>query len=161
VSARASPLGNRMIEDAQTILRPLIARYVPRLRAGVPIDLATYRAGHLACMARAGRPVTRRAWAETPLVMRVNHGRWCADCPCGASVTTGLGWTEARCFGCGAVFVAVAWPPEADREHITRALLRRPDARTRNWIPSEHWAGLVAENLAHGLAGAHREVTRC
>lgn len=133
-----------MAEDVQTILRALVTRYV-RLRG--PITQATVRQVHAAHMRKNGRTVMVVA---TPLLMAINHDRWCGLCRCRSGVTAGQGWTEARCFGCGAVYPHVIWPEAADLPHITRALGRRPDPATRNWDPGQHWASLVAENARHG-----------
>lgn len=86
--------------------------------------------------------------------MYVNRGRWVADCPeCRAGVSTGRRWTEARCFGCGAVYAGpqVVWPPDFDA--LERALLERFPVN-RNTVPGETLGQVVADNWAHGVGQA-------
>jgi hypothetical protein len=116
--------------------------------------LDAYRAKHRQKLARARveRSVAVREVAiETPLVPFVSLGAWVGQCLCGAGVACHPGWPEARCFACGSVYVAIAWP--ADRAAIEAALLRRPRMENRNWHQPETVADLLAENIAHGVAG--------
>lgn len=94
-------------------------------------------------------------------VVYVSWGLWVADCPrpdCrgaehfGHAPITGAvgGLTQLgfACARCGLVCPA-AWP--ANAEDIWRLLQQRPHEETRNWMPGEELANLVAENIAHGL----------
>lgn len=134
------------MDDVQTILRPLLTKYTGRQ---VPRGRFTPRDLERAHRARCAQLGVRPKVVEAPLVMRVNHDRWIADCACRSGLTTGEGWTEARCFACGAVYVNVVWPAPEDRKQIAAALARRQAPSTRNWEPDQHWSTLVAENLAH------------
>lgn len=84
------------------------------------------------------------------IVAYVNHGRWVGDCACGSGVSLDPTFATARCmgFGCGAVYRDVVWP--ADREAIEAVLSLRRTWASRNWLPGETVADLIAENRAHG-----------
>lgn len=85
-----------------------------------------------------------------PIAAHVNHGRWVFRCPaCQAGVLTHPAWGLGCCFGCGAVYTRVMFPP--DRSAIEQALVIRPALATRNWTPGESLETLRAENDAHGV----------
>jgi hypothetical protein len=76
---------------------------------------------------RPGAPVPHESRGR--VVMFIAKGKWkglCPECRCG--VTTGAGWTEVRCFECGAVLTAI-WPE--DRTVLEQRVLARP--------PVEQW----------------------
>jgi len=82
----------------------------------------------------------------------MNWGRWVVPCPrpgCTSAMQVELGQRAFQCGGmdsCGMV-AEIVWPVDADA--ITRALQVRPLPRTRNWVPGETLADLVAENREH------------
>jgi hypothetical protein len=99
--------------------------------------------------------------SELRAVVYVSWGLWVADCPrpdCrgaehfGHAPITGAvgGLTQVgfACARCGLVCPS-QWPDNA--EDIWRLLQQRPIEETRNWMPGEELADLVAENIAHGL----------
>lgn len=106
------------------------------------------------------------AGALPPAAVRVNWGRWIADCPsCPSAVAvdehhqTRLGatavddgtpvWVEG-CWDCGATTTLI-WPAAPMVAGIERLLAMRPDPNTRNWTPGETLHDLVRENALHGL----------
>ena len=82
-----------------------------------------------------------------------NWGRWVVRCPrplCTNALTLPPGTSMYTCAGpggCGGEAVVV-WPP--DPQAIEALLRLRPIERTRNWLPGESIADLIAENAAHG-----------
>lgn len=83
-----------------------------------------------------------------------NWGRWICKCPAG--MCTNAVQVERRqerfeCAGSGSCgwTSPIQWP--ADPDAIEMLLRRRPDAKTRNWLPGETLEDLLAENTAHGL----------
>lgn len=86
--------------------------------------------------------------------IEANHGRWVARCPrpwCTNAIALNPGDTQFECAaadGCGQV-ADVIWPP--DPAAIEALLLMRPVPATRNWLPGETLADLIAENAAHGV----------
>ena len=108
---------------------------------------------------RTGADVVESA---VPIAAYVNHGRWLADCSCGAAVACEPGIDIAVCFGhqdqddpSGAVetriHTSLVWPQ--NRGVIESALHKRPMNRNRNWRTDEDAAGLERENVASGLKG--------
>ena len=89
----------------------------------------------------------------------VNYGQWVAECPSGDGGAIQASRTEPfMCPECwnapwGGQWLGVVFP--ANKAEIESALLARPkvrnDYRTRNWVPAESLADLVAENVAHGI----------
>lgn len=92
-----------------------------------------------------------RVWHPYATVhARVDHGRWCADCPeCGHGMFTHRDWRIACCGECGAVYEHVTFPSQVDE--IEFLLLQRPRRENHNWSPGETVATLLSENLAHGV----------
>ena len=85
------------------------------------------------------------------VVAYVNHGRWLADCPCGAKMAVDREWAHGYCAGCGSKAL-VDWPTVDKMEKIERQLRRRPLPHA-NWLPGETIAELKAENVEHGYDG--------
>lgn len=91
----------------------------------------------------------RMPWSTEQAAMPfVSGGRWVLRCECKNAPSYSPEWGVARCFECGAVFRVN--PPESWRE-IERVLLKRPEMRTRHWLPTETVETLIAENIAHGV----------
>lgn len=100
----------------------------------------------------SGERVTVHANA-TPVTARVNEGRWLFDCvepDCGSGVLAHPEWHIGRCFGCGAVYTTIAFPP--DWRAVEAVLLERLRTRTRNWEPGESVDDLRQENRDHAIA---------
>ena len=82
----------------------------------------------------------------------VNHGRWIARCPrpyCTNAMQVDRGQATFGCValdGCGWIGELV-WP--ADPDAIEALLAMRPVPGTRNWLPGETLAQLLAENVVH------------
>lgn len=92
--------------------------------------------------------------AQSPAVLvRVNHGRWLADCPwCSGAQVASLTDRRFLCADCfnGPVqgrLLATVWPGDDERAAIEDELLLRPESN-RNWAPGETVADLVAEREA-------------
>ncbi len=105
-------------------------------------DMETWRRRVLVISRRLG--VTH---ADGVYVGRVEHGRWIADCPCGAGVATHPEWTHAGCLECGRWWprtVPVRW------REIEEVLIVRTRAVNRNWR-TESVEQLEAENVSRGL----------
>ena len=94
--------------------------------------------------------------SDTPLAVYVNHGRWIADCSCGAGVACDPDIGVAVCFthtdpddptGSIATLIhtALVWP--ADRAAVESALEARDLNRNRNWTSDETVGDLVQENV--------------
>lgn len=90
----------------------------------------------------------------------VNHGRWIVRCPVCPSAALASERTKLfLCPECGSPengnrWYAVIFPPF--KRAIENVLLRRPmrnpnHAPTRNWLPGETVADLVAENTLQGI----------
>lgn len=89
---------------------------------------------------------------ESILVARVDSNSWLSDCPsCNAGVAIEPEWGIACCFSCGAVFRNIVVPDAETREQIEDALLARPFAPVRTWLPTESVADLHEQNLVRGL----------
>lgn len=113
-------------------------------------------------MALGYKPPSLAAVADdaTPLMAQVNHGVWVALDGCGAREGVyggGVVWLDRPvvwCPLCSNRAYGRKWRPvvlPADREAIEAALLPRPDITTRNWLPGESVADLLAENAEHGI----------
>ncbi len=89
----------------------------------------------------AGCELTR---SELTLDAYISHGRWVADCSCGAGIVVSPVLGEAACTDCATMF-RLRFPEE--RQGIERVLLARPDVRNRNWRPGETIERLEAENV--------------
>lgn len=91
-----------------------------------------------------------------PARAEVNHGRWVALCPaCGGAEY--VWWEDPRffCVGCRNAAIGGRWRPLAvpdDRARIEAVLSVRPDPMSRNWLPDEPPAALLAENDARGVS---------
>ena len=89
--------------------------------------------------------------------VEVNHGRWLTRCPwCNSANLASRADRRFLCCECGNVgvggqWVRVVWPDPPTVQQIERVLLARPDPHTRNWLPGETVADLVAENEANGV----------
>jgi hypothetical protein len=84
------------------------------------------------------------------VVILVTGGAWKVVCPdCGNAPAYDPEWQLACCFECGARFEGLA--PPADAAQIEALLMARPRVSTRNWMPRDTIADLVAENRAHGV----------
>jgi hypothetical protein len=88
--------------------------------------------------------------AGRPLVARVNDGAWIGDCDCNAGVAVDPEWSEARCFGCGAVYTEIVFPER--RAEIETLLEARP-RKHQNWDADEPIEIVRDLNLRHGLEG--------
>lgn len=111
-------------------------------------------------------------WGKVPpAVVRVNWGRWIADCPgCGSALHVEhfqqqLGahvWYDdgdgravqgpflAGCWDCS-LQTDLVWPAEGIVRGVERLLGMRPEPRTRNWTVAESLHELALENAAHGI----------
>ena len=124
---------------------------------GVNIATATYREMLAAVGATYGLTLpASTAVAATPMDAYINHGRWVAECGnCETAVVVDDGDLFFWCPRCGSgdVWTPIALP--SDRSDIEAQLLRRNGWRgtgkTRNWVPGETVADLIAENRAHGI----------
>lgn len=106
-------------------------------------------------------PATTRA--QGVVQASVNHGRWIAECPTGdgGAMMVALDDLYFLCPVCrnelnGGLWYDVRVPAPSVRRALEEALLRRPaqdgfNAPTRNWVPGETVADLVAENTRMGL----------
>ncbi len=96
-----------------------------------------------------GMDVTLRRLA-TPVTARVDWGRWIADCPaCTSGVAVQHDWTEAYCYGCGAVLTAVTWPDDKDE---AEAVLTLRQQKAQFYFPErETVEHLRAQNALHGV----------
>lgn len=98
------------------------------------------------------------------VVAYVNHGRWVADCPSAACTGAELVDPEDPRFYClscynapfGGRWLRVRFPPERQRRAIERALLERPRARNRNWLPGETVELLEEEHRRYRAAEEER-----
>lgn len=97
----------------------------------------------------------------SPLVARINHGAWIVSCPCDAEGEPAPGmmlWLSvpwAWCVRCrnasaGGKWRPVTVPPRDELAAIERVLAERHAPISRNWLPGETVAHLVAENTANG-----------
>lgn len=88
-----------------------------------------------------------------PMPVRVDWGRWIADCPCGGAEMVWLeGPHQIWCAQCGNAALGGQWRPVAlpDRVHeIIVALEARPHRKDRNWRPPETADDLHAWNAAN------------
>ena len=135
------------IADFDGVQGPRMRRLL-NYRGALSLDF--YRRAHAAFLTtQPGRP-TPHISAQA-LVMSVRQGRWITECPeCIAGVTTGRGWSEARCFGCGAIFERVIWPPAEEIPEIERVLLRRP-LPAQCFDPGQSIEALKGENRILGV----------
>ncbi len=81
----------------------------------------------------------------------VAGGKWVVMCDCGDAPMASPAWDEARCFNCGAIYSALPWPEQIDL--IAAALVARPSALVRAWLPGETVDDLIAQNIEHGIGG--------
>ena len=98
-----------------------------------------------------------KAWRSVASVQPfVSAGSWkvvCLTAGCGEHPLVVFEWCGLSiCFNCGATYEGVVAPQA--RADIERMLLARPSVATRNWLPSESVADLIAENRAHGIQEA-------
>lgn len=96
---------------------------------------------------RLSGPGTSPHTIDTPVVAYVNHGRWLADCPaCGNGMAASREWNLALCIcGCGAIYAAVVFPPDADA--IEHELVDLPVVE-QNWQPTPPPSEADAEVVA-------------
>lgn len=115
-------------------------------------SLAELRRKHQAFLSRKRRAGHRVAHhvMPMPVVARIDHGSWVADCPCGAGMAVEPDWGVALCFGCGAEH-SITLPEASDRETLEALLLARPHMKNRNWHPSESLTSIRNENTQFGL----------
>lgn len=102
--------------------------------------------------------------AAEPLFAECHRGIWVARCDCGAEGVPGPGGVVfldqplVWCPRCENVAVGGRWRVvrvPAVWEAIEAVLALRPDPETQNWQSQETLQDLIAENLAHGIEGAH------
>ena|SRR3990167_5221828 len=97
----------------------------------------------------------RDPWpAPDGAVALATGGKWVIVCVCGDAPMAHPDWDEARCFACGAIYRHLQWPPQ--RHAIEDALLARPQAITRAWLPGESVAVLRRQNREHGVPDRRR-----
>ena len=80
--------------------------------------------------------------------VRVNHGRWVVDCPCGGAQLACRTDRRMFCVDClhtanGGQWVTVAWPDDVEQ---IEALLESRPVGLQNWDPGETVGVLHAEN---------------
>ena len=101
-------------------------------------------------------PFTDRVANAPPYSVRIEHGRWladCANCPGAENVTADD--PVMFCFSCGNSHLAgklapLQFPDMNTRHAIERILDKRP-RQNQNWTFAETVADLAADNIAHGL----------
>lgn len=100
---------------------------------------------------RLNRLRTRQArQGIAPVVARIEHGRWIAECPCRGGMAVDPAWASAFCLACGTEHT-VTFPATGVLKQIEAVLSKRSDELTRNWFPHESVTDLKRENAAHGL----------
>lgn len=93
----------------------------------------------------------------------VSHGRWIVQCPdCLSAVLANVDQDLFFCVSCGNYRVdgawrKVVWPPEEGVAAIEQALIVRPFADNRNWVPGEAVRILVQENADMPREEARRQ----
>ncbi len=133
---------------APTMIGAGVMRRLGRRDDGATLTADTYRD---ACRRVAEALGARHG--QTTFVARIEHGRWLADCPCGAGLAVHPEWSEAGCLECGrwgGVAVPTRW------REIETVLVERPALKNRGWIPGETVEDLDAENVARGVRAARR-----
>lgn len=93
-------------------------------------------------------PAAHKATAQHAARVRVNHGRWVVDCPCGGAQLACRTDHRMFCVDCLNEHVAGAWVPvvwPANVEQIEGILGVRP-VDLQNWDPIESVEQLRAEN---------------
>ena len=109
-------------------------------------DKATYLSVHQKVMTLA----EKRTFEKTsPQKAYINHSRWVVQCECNGAGLTGRDIPIACCFDCGAVYLNIVFPGEA--EQIESALMDRQSLPSRNWSAGESLALLIEENKKHGV----------
>lgn len=129
IDTRGSKLGARSVTDHISIARSFLVRN-----------------GHDPARVDFGRPKAIKVTA------RIEHGRWLGDCPvdgCSGAELVDPEWPFLVCYSCGDGPFGVTFPK--DRVAIEAALLARPRALTRNWIPGETAADLRRESAENGV----------
>lgn len=131
----------RLDRPADVFSRPALGRVID-----TPQRLAAFAGAVLRQRGLVAEP------NAAPLVARVNHGRWLADCPTGDGDAPVIDpeWGIAICLTCGSIFTTSIVLP-AEWPAIDAALMQRPLAPNRNWTHAETLADLLADNAAHGL----------
>lgn len=84
----------------------------------------------------------------TPARLHISRDNWIAECP------EGCGYAIVACPGLAMVcpthgWFDVVWP--LTLKSIEKVLDKRPDVRTRNWLPHETVKALLRENRDHGV----------
>lgn len=88
------------------------------------------------------------AGKDRAIEVRVNHGRWIIDCPCGGAQLACRTDHRFFCVDCLNAWTSGAWVPvtwPADPDGIARQLASRP-VELQNWEPGETVKVLRAEN---------------
>lgn len=96
--------------------------------------------------------------APDALPVKVNHGRWVVECPCGSAQLASRTDRRFYCVECGNVlfegkWVKVEWPSDNELAVIEQTLAARPFAANQNWSPGETMRALKAENASHKRKG--------
>lgn len=90
---------------------------------------------------------------DTPISVRVNHGRWIVVCECGAAQFASKTDHRFLCVQCLNEPYAGAWRPVIWPHHPDQveALLRNRLTENCNWLPDEPLSQLRLENEAMGV----------
>lgn len=113
---------------------------------------------HMLLARRAGVTIPKLAGnvvPSPPIMARVNHNRWIADCPdCNGAEFVFLDELHFWCANCQNASVGHKWRrvklPE-NRADIEAILLARPLPDNRNWSVDDDLNAMRQENLDHGL----------
>lgn len=106
------------------------------------------------------RPPAPGVASKPVAIARVSGSVWIADCPkpgCGGAEMVNFDEPLFFCCACRNVDsdhrpLKVKLPTAQQRGAIEAVLLKREDARTRNWQPGETVDDLKVENLTRGVA---------
>lgn len=104
-------------------------------------------------------PPTHIARDELAVYVRVDHGRWVADCPCGSAQLACMTDLRLFCVDCGNAhadgrWVKTIWPTST--VEIDRVLSLRP-LPYQNWTADESVPQLRAENMLL-MAGSPEDI---
>ena len=133
------------------------AEQVLQLKTGTQAEALRVMRDKVRKLKRVGKNVDEHQDA-TPRIARIDFGRWVADCACGGGVALNPTWTEAYCFGCGAVLTNIQYP--LNRAEIEATVERRPHERHRFWLPEkgETLDTLRFENMVIGVSETPAEL---
>lgn len=135
--------------DGRVLFRCTLQEWAHGLAPAPNQDLLTKIARHYGATIP---PLSMVAEDVPPVVARVAHGHWVADCECGGAEMVWLG-DQPRLLFCGSclnrrvargLWRRIALPE--DVAPIERLLLARGDPTLMNWTPAESVADLEAEN---------------